>query len=98
MKSIVHGFFAIIAAGHLMLNVTITLFLLLISGTNYPGGVAMVRYVKQIIFILSVLVYGFFYCRLHRIAAVEPNVSVHICNLAAQSGVTRFTEINSNWL
>lgn len=44
MKSIVHAFFGMLGAGHLILNVTVTLFLLLISGTNYPGGVAMVRY------------------------------------------------------
>lgn len=43
-KSIFHRLLAIAAVGHLALNVLLTLFLLLISGTNYPGGSAIIRY------------------------------------------------------
>lgn len=44
MKSLIHSLLACIAAGHLVINILLTLFLLLISGTNYPGGAAIIRY------------------------------------------------------
>lgn len=45
-KSFIHKLLAYAAAGHICLNILLTLFLLLISGTNYPGGAAIVRYVE----------------------------------------------------
>lgn len=44
-KSFIHKLLAYAAAGHICMNILLTLFLLLISGTNYPGGAAIVRYV-----------------------------------------------------
>lgn len=76
-KNIFQKVLAWITVGHLVGNFILTVFLLTVSSTNYPGGVAM--------------------SRLHRIASPERNVSVHIDNLTAQSGVTRFTEIYTNW-
>lgn len=35
--------------------------------------------------------------RLQRIEPPDAQVNVHICNLAAQTGVSRFTQIYSNW-
>lgn len=42
-KSIFYSILSFIAGGHLLGNTLLTMFLLLIAGTNYPGGVAMSR-------------------------------------------------------
>jgi len=76
-KSMVHTAFSLIAAGHLIGNFILTVFLLTVSKTNYPGGVAI--------------------SKIHRLATNDQNITIHIDNLTSQSGVTRFTEIYSNW-
>lgn len=38
-----------------------------------------------------------FCCRFHKLLKNEPYVHLHICNLAAQTGVTRYTQIHDNW-
>ncbi|XP_017057649.2 probable Dol-P-Man:Man(7)GlcNAc(2)-PP-Dol alpha-1,6-mannosyltransferase [Drosophila ficusphila] len=77
-KSNWHSFLALACGAHLILNIFLTVFLLVISGTNYPGGAAL--------------------SRLHRLEAGSSNVSVHISNLAAQSGASRFMEIQEEWI
>nr|CAG4645474.1 EOG090X04MD [Lynceus sp. MCZ IZ 141354] len=72
------GLLALCAALHLIINGTATVFLLLVSSWNYPGGVALATF--------------------HALVDPgEPYVNIHIDNLAAQTGITRFGELNSHW-
>ncbi|CAG9789147.1 unnamed protein product [Diatraea saccharalis] len=59
-------------------NIVMSLSLVMVAMTNYPGGVAISKF--------------------HKLLKGEPFVHVHISNLAAQTGVTRFTQINDNWI
>lgn len=36
--------------------------------------------------------------RFHKIASNETNVHLHVDNLAAQTGISRFTQIQPNWM
>lgn len=76
-KSTIQRLLALGVVSHVLLNSFFTIFLLVIAGVNYPGGVAMAR--------------------LHWLLEGETDVYVHIDNLSAQTGVSRFTQINSDW-
>ncbi|XP_014371869.2 dol-P-Man:Man(7)GlcNAc(2)-PP-Dol alpha-1,6-mannosyltransferase [Papilio machaon] len=58
-------------------NVILSIALVLVAISNYPGGLAITRF--------------------HKLLKNEPYVHVHISNLAAQTGVTRFTQIHDHW-
>jgi len=62
---------------HLVVNVFLSVFLLMVARVNYPGGEAIIK--------------------LHQVLPAGSPVHVHIGNLAAQTGVSRFTEFNPNW-
>ncbi|KAL7301550.1 hypothetical protein TKK_0005982 [Trichogramma kaykai] len=78
-KSVWRALLALGVIGHLVCNVLLSMFLLCLSGLNYPGGIAITK--------------------LHRL---EKNstvpMHVHIDNLAAQTGVSRFAQTNSEWI
>uniref|UniRef100_A0A0C9QWF4 Mannosyltransferase n=1 Tax=Fopius arisanus TaxID=64838 RepID=A0A0C9QWF4_9HYME len=68
--------FSIIA--HLILNAIGSMFFLCVAGSNYPGGMAIMR--------------------LHRLERdTKTPVNVHIDVLTAQTGVSRFTQLNPKW-
>uniref|UniRef100_T1GKD7 Mannosyltransferase n=1 Tax=Megaselia scalaris TaxID=36166 RepID=T1GKD7_MEGSC len=66
---------ALCCAGHLFINILLTIFLLVVSSKNYPGGYAI--------------------SRLHS-AENASLKSVHISNLVAQTGFTRFFQ-HKDW-
>ena len=77
---------AVGAVAHLLVNLALTCFLLAVSRTNYPGGEALDL--------------------LHRLESPDSyamgngaanNVTVHIDVLAAQTGVSRFGQLNDHW-
>lgn len=82
-----------------------SLALSLVAMTNYPGGIAITRFIffpTSFIFLYSIFIYDnnfimFVTFRFHKLLKNEPNVHVHISNLAAQTGVTRFTQIHDHW-
>lgn len=57
-KSLFQGILATGAVGHLILNVILSLFLLIVSNTNYPGGVA----ISRLVFLLNFVVRFFIFC------------------------------------
>ncbi|XP_015124305.1 probable Dol-P-Man:Man(7)GlcNAc(2)-PP-Dol alpha-1,6-mannosyltransferase isoform X2 [Diachasma alloeum] len=63
---------------HLILNAIGSMFFLCVAGSNYPGGMAIMR--------------------LHRLERdTKTPLNVHIDVLTAQTGVSRFTQLNPKW-
>ncbi|KAL5282950.1 ALG12 family protein [Megaselia abdita] len=75
-KSALNRLKAVVCVGHIFLNFGFTMFLLLVSSVNYPGGEAIQK--------------------LNSIDS-SPNQYVHVSNLVAQSGLTRFYQ-RGNWI
>lgn len=74
-KSTVNRLLATIAIGHLGLNLLFTLLLLLISGSNYPGGTAMTRSVDTVIESSNILISEF----LSRVDFIKSKVVNRTC-------------------
>ncbi|KAK2707564.1 dol-P-Man:Man(7)GlcNAc(2)-PP-Dol alpha-1,6-mannosyltransferase-like isoform X2 [Artemia franciscana] len=68
---------AVSAVGHLLANSILSLFLLSVSSTNYPGGFALAK--------------------LHSLEHSPKNRSVHIDVFSAQTGISRFSQLNPHW-
>lgn len=88
-KTPLYHFLSLGVCAHLAINVLFTLCLLSISGTNYPGGVA-ISHLNRLGAKLSDENGGS--------SGGPQQVHVHIANLAAQTGVTRFTQIHTDWM
>ncbi|XP_063977922.1 probable Dol-P-Man:Man(7)GlcNAc(2)-PP-Dol alpha-1,6-mannosyltransferase [Diachasmimorpha longicaudata] len=63
---------------HLILNTIGSMFFLCVAGSNYPGGMAIMK--------------------LHRLERdTKSPLNIHIDVLTAQTGVSRFTQLNPKW-
>ena len=72
------------AVMHILLNLSYSMGMLYISSHNYPGGDAMMK-IHEL--------------ENHSTSTSSSDiVNLHICNYAAQTGVSRFTQLNDNWI
>lgn len=104
-KSRLYKIGSIVVVGHLMLNAVYTSISLYVSHHNYPGGKAMQELHRLMpttagMFMSIALLILNYYCNpnnLIKMHTCHTDVSLHIDVLAAQTGVSRFMELNSNW-
>ena len=87
-----------IAVLHVVANLIFSSLMLYISSYNYPGGKINSIFMIKITTCELINFLGSAMLKLHELEDPNTNVYVHICNYAAQTGVSRFTQINENWI
>ena len=78
------------AVMHILLNSCYSMGMLYISSQNYPGGDAILK--------IHQLENDNVDNSITSTSSSDTIVNLHICNYAAQTGVSRFTQLNDNWI
>lgn len=90
-KSFIHSLLAVGLIFHLVVNLVLTTGLLIISAKNYPGGQSLLALQKA----LTTAAAASEEDSSIAVAASRPVINIHIDVYPAQTGITRFLEVNN---